>query len=279
VVFATGRLARLAREIEELPVTEPIVDPALGSAVLAEHASRRQHGGRLGSALVVQLVDDIVGGVYAPGATLPTEADLGAKFGVSRTVVRESVKLLQDKGLIRIVQGKGTLVTDPRSWDLIDDVVLAAVVRHDDTLGILDELVLVRAALEREMAAAAAGRAAAAERELLTAAFRVMERAADDVAEFAAADVDFHDAVMDISGQRLARAIVTSIHGKARTTGRYHGAATAARIEETIDEHRRILDAICAGDADGANAAMYEHITGSWARRRPAAQAGLDSRA
>ena len=145
MVFATGRLARLAREIEELPVTEPIVDPTLGSAVLAEHASRRQHGGRLGSALVVQLVDDIVGGAYAPGATLPTEADLGAKFGVSRTVVRESVKLLQDKGLIRIVQGKGTLVTDPRSWDLIDDVVLAAVVRHDDTLGILDELVLVRA--------------------------------------------------------------------------------------------------------------------------------------
>ena len=91
MVPATGRLApeaplapeaRLAREIEELPVTERIVDPTLGSAVLAEHASRRQHGGRLGSALVVQLVDDIVGGAYAPGATLPTEADLGAKFGV-----------------------------------------------------------------------------------------------------------------------------------------------------------------------------------------------------
>ncbi len=48
-------------------------------------------------------------------------------------------------------------------------------------------------------------------------------------------------------------------------------------LEETIDEHRRILDAICAGDAAGANAAMYEHITGSWARRRPAAQADLDS--
>ncbi len=143
---------------------ERIADPSLSSAVLAEHASRRQRGDRLGSALVVQLVDDIVGGVYAPGATLPTEGDLGAKFGVSRTVVRESVKLLQDKGLIRIVQGKGTLVTDPRSWDLIDDVVLAAVVRHDDTLGILDELVLVRAALEREMASAAAERATGSSR-------------------------------------------------------------------------------------------------------------------
>ena len=258
---------------------ERIADPSLSSAVLAEHASRRQRGDRLGSALVVQLVDDIVGGVYAPGATLPTEADLGAKFGVSRTVVRESVKLLQDKGLIRIVQGKGTLVTDPRSWDLIDDVVLAAVVRHDDTLGILDELVLVRAALEREMAAEAASRATDAEREQLTEAFLAMERTAHDVAGFAAADVDFHDTVMDISGQRLGRAIVTSIHGKARTTGRYHGSATAERIAETIDEHRRILDAICAGDAAGANAAMYQHITGSWARRRPAAQADLDASA
>ena len=91
--------------------------------------------------------------------------------------------------------------------------------------------------------------------------------------------MDFHDTVMDISGQRLARAIVTSIHGKARTTGRYHGATTAARIAETVNEHRRILDAICAGDGAGANAAMYEHITGSWARRRPSARASLDSTA
>ena len=91
------------------------------------------------------------------------------------------------------------------------------------------------------MAAAAAERASAEHRELLADAFRTMERAAHDVAEFAAADVDFNDTVMDISGQRLARAIVTSIHGKARTTGRYHGSATAARIAETIDEHRQLM--------------------------------------
>ena len=46
--------------------------------------------------------------------------------------------LLQDKGLVRIIQGKGTLVLDPQSWNMIDDVVLSAVVRHDDTLGILE---------------------------------------------------------------------------------------------------------------------------------------------
>jgi GntR family transcriptional regulator, galactonate operon transcriptional repressor len=246
-----------------------IVDPSLGSAVLAEHASRRARGGRLGAALVAQLADDIVSGAYPPGSSLPTEADLGTAFGVSRTVVRESVMLLQDKGLVRIVHGKGTQVTDPQSWDMIDDVVLSAVVRHDDTLGILDELVMVRAALERDMAAAAAGRATPAQLDRIREAFAAMERSAHDVAEFAAADVDFHDAVMDASGSRLARAIVTSIHGKARTTGRYHGSTSADRIAETLDEHRKILTAVAGGDAASAAAAMHAHIVGSWTRRRP----------
>lgn len=246
-----------------------IVDPSLGSAVLAEHASRRRRGGRLGAALVAQLADDIVGGTYPPGSGLPTEAELGEAFGVSRTVVRESVMLLQDKGLVRIVHGKGTQVTDPQSWDMIDDVVLSAVVRHDDTLDILDELVLVRAALERDMAAAAAERATPAQLDRIRVAFDAMERSAYDVAEFALADVVFHDAVMDASGSRLARAIVTSIHGKARTTGRYHGSTSADRIAETLDEHRTILTAIGQGDKEAAATAMHAHITGSWARRRP----------
>lgn len=251
-----------------------IVDPSLGSAVLAEHAARRQRGGRLGVALVAQLADDIVGGTYPPGSSLPTEAELGAAFGVSRTVVRESVMLLQDKGLVQIVHGKGTQVTDPKSWDMIDDVVLSAVVRHDDTLGILDELVQVRAALERDMAATAAEQATPAQRDQIRTALTAMERSAHDVAEFAAADVFFHDAVMDASGSRLARAIVTSIHGKARTTGRYHGSTSADRIAETLDEHGQILTAITDGDAAAAAAAMHAHIVGSWARRRPAPRDG-----
>ena len=223
-----------------------IVDPSLGSALLADHASRRRSGARLGSAVVAKLVEDIVGGEYQPGETLPTEADLGEQFGVSRTVIRESVMLLQDKGLVRIIQGKGTLVLDPQSWNMIDDVVLSAVVRHDDTLGILEELIVVRAALEREMAAAAA-----------------------DADEFALADVRFHDVVMELSGNRLARAIVSSIHDKARATLRYRVATSADMIARTLDEHRAILDAIGRHDPAAANHAMHTHITNAWARRRP----------
>src|SRR6185437_15162715 len=200
--------------------------------------------------------------------TLPTEADLGEQFGVSRTVIRDSVMLLQDKGLVRIIQGKGTLVLDPQSWNMIYDVVLSPVVRHDDTLGILDELIVVRAALEREMSAAAAGRATPVQLEQLSEAFSAMRRA--DADEFALADVRFHDVVMELSGNRLARAIVSSIHDKARATLRYRGSTSADMIARTLDEHRAILDAIGRHDPAAANHAMHTHITSAWARRRPA---------
>ena len=251
-----------------------IAVPPPGSAVLAEHAARRQRGGRLGAAVVAQLVDDIVTGVYPPGSALPIEADLGGKFGVSRTVVRESMTLLQGRGLVRIRQGKGTVIMPPESWDLMDDAVLSAVIRHDETLGILDEVVAVRAALESEMAAVAAKRLTTAHRELLGQAFRDMQGCADDVAEFGAADVRFHDLVMEISGGRLARAIVASIHGKARSTGRYHGSISADQVAGTLDEHQEILGAICRGDADAANRATRAHIIGSWTGRRPQVRPG-----
>jgi DNA-binding FadR family transcriptional regulator len=93
------------------------------------------------------------------------------------------------------------------------------------------------------------------------------------VADFAVADVRFHDLVMEASGNRLGRAIVTSIHGKARTTGRYHGSASPESIAQTLLEHEQIVDALTARDPSAAQERMRTHITDSWARRRPTAEA------
>ena len=76
-----------------------MTDPALIRA-------RPNRSAKLGTAVVDQLVDDIVRGVLAPGATLSPEADLCEEFGVSRTVIRESVKVIQEKGLLRIQHGR-----------------------------------------------------------------------------------------------------------------------------------------------------------------------------
>jgi GntR family galactonate operon transcriptional repressor len=229
----------------------------------------RTRGDRLGTAVVASLVDDIVSGRLSAGDTLPTEAEIGDHFGVSRTVVRESVKLLQDKGLVLIHRGVGTVVRSSQSWDMIDEIVLSALVHNDESLVILDELVTVRAALEREMAITAATVRTPEQLDAIRAALRAMERTADDPAAFAVADADFHDVVMSTSGNRLGRAIVTSIHDKARTTGRYHGTTSAEFAAMTLDEHRAVVAAIEAGDRDAAGSTIYDHITGSWARRRP----------
>lgn len=231
--------------------------------------SRRRD--RLGIAVVAALVDDVVSGRYVADSALPPEGELADRFRVSRTVVRESVKLLQEKGLVVIRQGIGTVVRPAQGWNMIDDDVLTALIRADDSLTVLDELVAVRATLERDLAEAAA--AAQARRSgsttELRAALAAMEMAADDLPAFSAADVAFHDAVMDLSGKRLARAIVASIHGKARTTDRYVGATSARYTALTLQEHRDIVAAVESGDGGRAATAMYNHIVDSWSRRRP----------
>jgi DNA-binding FadR family transcriptional regulator len=221
--------------------------------------------------VVETLVDQIVSGRLTVGAILPSEAELGEQLGVSRTVVRESIKALQSKGLLSSRQGIGTVVRELESWDLIDAVVLSALVRHDETLAILDELVTVRAALEMAMAEEACRGRQPHDLTPVRAAFAEMTRHADHADEFSRADVQFHDAVMALSGNRLAKAIVTSIHDQARTTGRYHGSATKASIEMTLAEHRSILDALEQRDGARAGQAMRGHIVGSWERRRPGA--------
>ncbi|MEV4177539.1 FadR/GntR family transcriptional regulator [Nonomuraea sp. NPDC049709] len=230
---------------------------------------RRVRPAKLGTTVVEQLVDDIVRGALRPGSALPSEGDLCEEFGVSRTVIRESVKVVQEKGLVRIEHGRGTQVTDPRQWNLLDDVVLTSVITHDENATFLDELVSVRMALEVDMAAAAARLHTAQDDERIAAELGVMRANLGSAPDFGAADVRFHDMIMAASRNRLGRAIVNSIHDKARTSMRYHGDYNEPVMRQTLDEHQAISDAIAAGDPDAAAAAMRRHILDSWSRRRP----------
>jgi DNA-binding FadR family transcriptional regulator len=230
----------------------------------------RVRGTKLGTNVVQQIVNDIVRGVSSPGSTLPPEADLCDQFGVSRTVIRESIKIVQEKGLVRIEHGRGTQVTDPRQWNLLDDVVLTAIIAHDANLSFLDELVATRTALEADMAAAAANSHTSEDKLRISAALELMRSKIDNVAEFAAADAHFHDMVMAASRNRLGRAIVNSIHDKARGSMRYHGEYNEAVMRRTLDEHQAVHDGILAKNAEAAAVAMRAHISGSWSRRRPA---------
>ncbi len=223
---------------------------------------------RLGIAVVRDLVAAIVTGEVAPGGILPPEATLGQQFGVSRTVIRESVKRVEEKGLVTVNQGRGTIVNPPSMWNVLDPDVLSEMVDHDDSLEVLDELAIVRGSLEATMAKAAAERQTPIRSAELRAMFQRAEANLDDIDAYNEVDAAFHDVIMEQSGNRLAANITRIMFSRARESRRFTGVTTDNAAKTTLAEHRAILEAIVAGDGDTAAAAMRDHIAHSWARRR-----------
>jgi GntR family transcriptional regulator, galactonate operon transcriptional repressor len=227
---------------------------------------------RLATAVVEDLVDRIVGGELSVGSALPIEPVLCEMFAVSRTVIREAVKSLEAMRLVNVQQGLGTTVRDAEDWDLLDPVVLAAFIRHDAELAILEDLVDVRRSLESQMAGQAALRADEEHlRRIRTALDRVRAEEAEehDVARFFRADLDFHYAIMTASANRLGRAVIQTVNAQAFHSLRYLGEPTPEDLRVSNAEHQVIFERIMAKDEQGAAQAMNDHILGSWLKRRP----------
>jgi DNA-binding FadR family transcriptional regulator len=231
-------------------------------------AAPRDRQPMLGVLVVDELVDAIVSGRLAPGDALPPEGPLSEQFGVSRTVIRESVKRIEEKGLVTIARGRGTEVRPMTSWNTLDRVVLTALIKHDETLGILDELSVVRAQLESVMAAEAARTRSTDDLGNLDLAMQRMRESTSDEDTFRAADVQFHEAVMELSGNRLASNIARTLMEHALESSRYHGVDTPDAFLVTVREHEAIHAAISAGDPVRAQEAMNGHVVEAWRRRR-----------
>src|SRR4051794_28316395 len=107
----------------------PSQETALNSPVTPAWVRRPTN---LARAVTAELVERIVRGVHPSGTSLPPEPILCETFSVSRTVVREAVKILQEKGLVQVRQGAGTMVTPAAQWDMLDELVLGATIAQDD---------------------------------------------------------------------------------------------------------------------------------------------------
>jgi DNA-binding FadR family transcriptional regulator len=223
---------------------------------------------RLSVVVVNDLVDRIVSGEYPPGHLLPPEPALCHSFEVSRSVIREAVKALEEKGLVRARQGHGTTVTSQDEWNLLDPVVLDAAVRHDDTMQILDDLVEVRAALECDMVRAASRRMTGADLEELGRLLEELESDVKNPAHYLDTDTRYHDFILKCSGNRLGRSIIRLIHPYARASSRYSPPANEEDIRQSHHGHAAIYEHLVERDAGGAAAAMEEHIIGSWTLRK-----------
>jgi GntR family transcriptional regulator, galactonate operon transcriptional repressor len=257
-------------------VTATTAAPGEGSKVFGMTSDNPGSGGtalrapidRIGATVLRQLVETIVGGEVKPGDLLPPEAVLSGDFGVSRTVIRESVKRLQEKGMVTVAQGRGTSVNPMSAWNLTDPLVLAALIGHDDALGILDDLSVVRAALEAAMAGAVARSATPEQVARLRESLETMRANIDDSEAFRHADVVFHRTVMELSGNLLAENVAGTLFDRALESTRYHGVDAEHAFEMTMVEHGRVVEAIAVSDSDAAKRAMEAHIIDSWERRR-----------
>jgi GntR family galactonate operon transcriptional repressor len=220
---------------------------------------------RLATPVIEDFVDQIVSGNIPPGTDLPSEASICTYLGISRTVLREVLKVLEQKGLVRVENGKGTSTTEQDDWKLLDPLVLAARLRHDGDFRFRENTVAVRIALEAEMAGEAALVGTAEQLDDIAKKIGALQGSLGDQEKYFQADREFHDSVMRASGNQLGRAIVLSIYHEAQPRIDY--AVGDARLEESLLGHIAIFEAISAHDSERAADAAREHIVGGWRRK------------
>jgi DNA-binding FadR family transcriptional regulator len=213
----------------------------------------------LGQNLTYAIASDlgvaIVTGQYTKNNPFPIEGDLCKQYGVSRSILREAVKMLTAKGLLGALPGRGTFVQPEDRWSLLDTDVLRWILERKPTLDLLIELAEVRLAVEPAAAALAArfaGGLGTAAISRAVARMEAAERGEDDALD---SDIAFHVAVLHASGNRfcsqLSKLTETALIFSIGVTNSFKGVQLASAAD-----HKKVSDAILAGDASAAETAM-----------------------
>ncbi len=211
----------------------------------------------------------IVGGKYLPGDALPSEADLSAELEVSRTVVREALKVLAAKGLIRSRPRVGPVVQPRHVWERLDSDVLAWSTQDREQLQVfLNQLTEVRRIVEPDAARLAAMRATPDELEQIAATFAAMEDTVADPNAFMTQDVIFHEAIIRASHNDLLLGLLVTLRmgmvaSRQVTTGtlRQGTPETAHAREIALQLHRAVLDALRERNGQRAHEAMVHLLS------------------
>jgi DNA-binding FadR family transcriptional regulator len=233
--------------------------------------------GRFATVVVEELAHQIISGAFPTGDILPTEPVLCERFGFSRTVIREGVKLLEERGLVRVEQGRGTTVQPRSSWNLLDPLVIRIALEYDEDMSLLESLVSVRTILEREMARAAAARLTADDLAELARNIEAMETSYDDYERFRGFDQSFHAVVMQASRNEVGLTIVRTIHRHGGVRPPLAGGSSRESLERTVRDHRAVYDALAAGEGNLAAALIASHIASAWTERKAERVPALDT--
>jgi DNA-binding FadR family transcriptional regulator len=217
-------------------------------------ATRNGTRGSLHRSVAQDIGARILNGEFAPGTLLPNEAEWCKSFGVSRTAVREAIKMLMGKGLIISRPRIGSRVLPRAQWNLLDRDVLGWYVAAAKQSHFLAHMQQVREILEPETAALAAANHTPEQMLAIEKAYAEMA-AAKTLAAWNDADVKFHFAILQAAGNELLvplGLVIESALGSMFTyTARQKG-----DVGRTLPGHERILVAIRARRPNAARQAV-----------------------
>ncbi len=203
-----------------------------------------------------RLLNMIRNGDLKPSQQLPPERELAVMLGVGRPAVREAIRGLSLLGLLRIRQGEGTFVGTLHPRELMEPLEMVI----DLNVGTLDALFEARIIIESGVAALAAQHSTDAQLAFLAATVDGESTLTSDADTFAAADVAFHEAIVEACGNVFLQSIAGSLY----VLGKKSRAITSqvpAVLARSLQDHREILAALQARNPEQAANAMRHHLT------------------
>jgi DNA-binding FadR family transcriptional regulator len=204
----------------------------------------------------------IVSGDLRPGSTLPRLEDLAEQFSISRLSMREAMRALAAKGLVASRPRRGTIVRPRSEWSRLDHDVLVWQISERPNAAFVRSLFEARAIIEPESAALVALRATEGVLAEIERAFNVMASTDPSSIESIEADVAFHQAILNGTGNEFLAAFAPVIGTWLRKAFKVQRVAEPAQ-EHFVPQHRAVLEAIKRGDPDGARRAFRILLTRS----------------
>ncbi len=216
-------------------------------------------GGRLQGSLAQQLAVMILSGKLPEGHLFPNEIDYARQIGVSRSVLREALRILTAKGLVNSRPKTGTRVGPKRQWNLLDPDLLAWQFEAEPSRKFLRDLFELRMLVEPGAAALAAERRSERQVNAMRSALESMAMHGLRTEQGRLADQQFHMIMLEATRNGAIIALASSIMAAIAWTTLYKQRKRGL-IRDPIPDHRNLFDAIADADSAAARGAMSELV-------------------
>jgi len=250
------------------PTRPPTLDRIAPPAVTSPYERAGYPANSVHGRIVHRIGADIVAGRVGAGERLPREAELMAEFGASRSAVRDAVKVLASKGLVKTRQRGGTQICEPQRWNAFDIDILAWRFAAGIDLRFVQDLVELRLATEPFAVRLAAVRAEGEDISRIAAALERMRTSSGNWSAYAKADGAFHMAVFAASHNPFFVSLGTVVHDVLSATFNAEQAFSNRSVAdmkkvvaEDIAVHTRLFEAIAQKEPARAEEQILAIIT------------------